>query len=128
MTSAHRIRAVLGLARGIVEARVEDFGAHPDLLNTPSGVVGLRPGEITTHDPDLYLTKITSGSYRPGYTPRLGGRPARTARRGRPVATGQARAGHHRSPHPRRTAARTARQWLQRQVAHHDRRHTARPR
>ena len=37
----------------------------PDLLNTPGGVVNLRTGSLQPHDPDLFLTKMTRGSYRP---------------------------------------------------------------
>lgn len=67
MLQAGRMRAVLGLARGIVERKAEHFDADPDLLNTPSGVVDLRSGKILPHDPALFLTKMTKGSYRPGY-------------------------------------------------------------
>jgi P4 family phage/plasmid primase-like protien len=68
MLSASRIKAVLSLARGIVERKAEDFDTDPDLINTPAGVVNLVNGEIIQHDPDLLMTKITSGSYRPGFT------------------------------------------------------------
>jgi putative DNA primase/helicase len=37
-----------------------DLDAHPELINTPSGVVNLRTGEITPHSPDLLLTRITA--------------------------------------------------------------------
>ena len=68
MLSAARIKAVLSLARGIVERRAEEFDADPDLINTPSGIVDLTTGTLLRHDPDLLMTKITSGSYRPGFT------------------------------------------------------------
>jgi P4 family phage/plasmid primase-like protien len=45
----------------------DQLDAHPELLNTPRGIVNLRTGEIGKHDPVLLLTKITKGSYRPGY-------------------------------------------------------------
>jgi phage/plasmid-associated DNA primase len=45
-------------------AKVDDLDADLDLLNTPSGVVDLTTGEMTPHDPELMMTKITSGSYR----------------------------------------------------------------
>lgn len=67
MLNKGRFGAALSLARGIVEVRVEDLDAYPDLLNTPSGVVDLRTAEVTVHDPSLLLTKITSGSFIPGY-------------------------------------------------------------
>ena len=68
MLAANRARTVLTLARGIVEQDAGAFDADPDLLNTPDGVVNMVTGETMPHDPDLLCTKITSGSYRPGYT------------------------------------------------------------
>lgn len=32
-------------------------------LNTPSGVINLKNGKVSEHDPELYLTKITSADY-----------------------------------------------------------------
>jgi putative DNA primase/helicase len=68
LLSASRMRAVLTLARGIVERKADDLDGDPDLLNTPAGVVDLRSGGLQPHDPTLLITKITSGSYRPGFT------------------------------------------------------------
>jgi putative DNA primase/helicase len=34
--------------------------AHPELINTPTGVVNLRTGEVQPHDPHLLLTRITA--------------------------------------------------------------------
>jgi putative DNA primase/helicase len=67
LLSASRIRAVLALARGIVESKADDLDSDPDLLNTPGGVVDLQTGELQPHNPTLLITKITSGSYRPGF-------------------------------------------------------------
>jgi putative DNA primase/helicase len=67
MLSAGRMRAVLTLARGVVERKADELGAEPDLLNTPAGVVDLATGFLLPHDPGLFMTKITSGSYRPGF-------------------------------------------------------------
>ncbi|MFK0217761.1 phage/plasmid primase, P4 family [Streptomyces vinaceus] len=61
-----RISAITSLARGIVEVDAEAFDNHPDLLNTPTGIVDLRSGELQRHDPTKLLTKITSVGYRPG--------------------------------------------------------------
>ena len=36
-----------------------DFDAHPHLLNTPAGVLDLRTGAISDHDPMLLLRQIT---------------------------------------------------------------------
>lgn len=68
LLGASRQKAVLGLARGIVERDITLFDVDPTLLNTPGGVVHLPTGDILPHDPDLLMTKITKGSYRPGYT------------------------------------------------------------
>jgi putative DNA primase/helicase len=65
---AGRMRAVLNLARGIVERKAAELDHDLDLINTPSGVVDLRTGELLQPDPTLLMTKITRGSYRPGFT------------------------------------------------------------
>lgn len=67
MLSASRQRAVLQLCRGIVERRADQFDPDPDLLNTPTGIVDLTTGKVSTHDPDALMTKVTLGSYRQGY-------------------------------------------------------------
>lgn len=36
---------------------------YPMLLNTPSGIVDLRKGELLHHDPELFLTRITAAEY-----------------------------------------------------------------
>jgi P4 family phage/plasmid primase-like protien len=70
LLSRARITAVTVLSRGHpqVYCKAAGFDAHPDLLNTPGGVVDLRTGEVSEHDPALRLTRITKGSYKPGYT------------------------------------------------------------
>lgn len=64
-----RIAAVTDLCRGVngIHADAADLDSHAELLNTPGGVVNLRTGDVTSHDPNLLLTKITRGSYVPGY-------------------------------------------------------------
>ncbi len=63
-----RLGAVLKLAAGIIETSAERLDADPDVLNTRSGTVDLRTGELRPHDPADYITKITRGAYRPGFT------------------------------------------------------------
>jgi putative DNA primase/helicase len=67
LLQAHKQGAVLRLARGVVERAVEDLDADPDLLNMPAGVFDFRTGELLRHDPDLLMTHITRGSWRPEY-------------------------------------------------------------
>lgn len=68
LLSKSRLVALVELAKGILQVRDDMFDAHPDLLNTPSGVVDLRTGEVKPHDPLLYLTHITAAPYRKGAT------------------------------------------------------------
>jgi P4 family phage/plasmid primase-like protien len=68
MLSAGRERSVIGLAKGIVERRAEDFDRHPDLLNTPNGAVDLETGDLLPHDPNLMMTKMAGAHYRPDAT------------------------------------------------------------
>jgi putative DNA primase/helicase len=56
--SRSKLNAIADLARGIVLTDTALFDAHPDLLNCPNGVIDLRTGEISAHDPSLLLTKI----------------------------------------------------------------------
>lgn len=69
LLSAAKVRNVTTLARGIdgINTVAEQLDADPDLLNTPSGVVDLRAGQLSKHDPKLLMTKMTRGSYRPGF-------------------------------------------------------------
>lgn len=65
LLSRSRSAAVARLVIGILAEDEPTFDAHPDLLNTPSGVVDLRTGELAPADPMLYLTKMTEAVYDP---------------------------------------------------------------
>lgn len=65
LLSRSRAAAVARLVVGILAEDEPAFDAHPDLLNTPSGVVDLRTGELSPPDPMLYFTKITGAPYDP---------------------------------------------------------------
>lgn len=67
MLTAARIRNVSAMARGICEVPADALDADPDVLNTPSGIVDLSTGATSPHDPLRYMTKMTRGSYRPGF-------------------------------------------------------------
>lgn len=60
-----RMRAIMDVARGELEVDASEFDAHPDLLNCANGVVDLRTGELSPHDPDLLFTRCTPTRYRP---------------------------------------------------------------
>jgi len=67
--SASRIGRIMNAwqhTSGVIR-RAELMDSYPELLNTPTGVVNLRTGEITAHDPTLFITKITRGNYVPGF-------------------------------------------------------------
>lgn len=68
LLAKNRAASVLAFARGIVEKQAADFDADPDLLNTPDGMLHLPTLEVFPHSPEFLSTKITSGSYRPGFT------------------------------------------------------------
>jgi putative DNA primase/helicase len=62
LASAKTVAAVERLAtadRRLV-ATIEQWDADPWLLNTPCGIVDLRSGEISPHQPTDYMTKITA--------------------------------------------------------------------
>lgn len=65
---AGHLESVTRLARGIegVYGLASDFDTDPDVLNTLSGVVNLKTGEIYEHDPKLLMTKVTGVKYVPG--------------------------------------------------------------
>jgi P4 family phage/plasmid primase-like protien len=63
------VRALEGIVRmtgRIMAVRPEVFDAHPRLLNVGNGVVDLATGELSPHDPTLFLSKLAGGDYVPG--------------------------------------------------------------
>jgi putative DNA primase/helicase len=70
---ARRGESAAGVAGALTLASTEeavvvtpdDLDADPFLLNTPSGVLDLRTGQLAAHDPHLLLTKMTAAAYRP---------------------------------------------------------------
>lgn len=64
------IKNVVDLVKGnaLIIEKIENLDAHPSLLNTPSGVVDLRTGELHPHNRDLMLTKVTADPFVPGAT------------------------------------------------------------
>lgn len=67
MGSRHQSN-ILNAISGLAPLDLADMDSNPHLLNTPRGVVDLRTGAVTPSDPALFMTKITRGSYLPGYT------------------------------------------------------------
>jgi D5 N terminal like len=61
-----RITAITTLAQGIATILTDpaNLDAHPDLLNVGNGVVDLRTGLLSDHDPDLLLSLHTPVAYR----------------------------------------------------------------
>ena len=51
-----------------IAARPIGLHADPFLLNCRNGVLDLRTGQLSPHDPNLLLTKITGARYDPGAT------------------------------------------------------------
>ncbi|MCC6672512.1 MAG: hypothetical protein IT458_15715, partial [Planctomycetes bacterium] len=65
--SAKAIRETLNVAKNDARVVVEPsrFNADPWLLNTPSGIVDLRTGELAPHRRDAYMTKIAAAAFDP---------------------------------------------------------------
>lgn len=69
-TNTSKLTSVTELCASMPGVRQEAsaYDADPDVLNTPLGVVDLATGDVRPHEPEFLLTKVTSGSYVPGYT------------------------------------------------------------
>jgi P4 family phage/plasmid primase-like protien len=61
--SAAKLSNLIKLSRGPLEVAAGDFDADPDLLNCPNGIVDLRTGVLTPHDPDMLMTKMTTTEF-----------------------------------------------------------------
>lgn len=63
-----KLKGVLGLLAGRLTRQAEELDAHPELLCCENGVLNLRTGELSPHDPKLLMTKCTGTAYVPGAT------------------------------------------------------------
>lgn len=61
--TAAKMGNLMKLARGPLECFPTDFDSDPDLLNCPNGIVDLRTGVLTPHDPDVLMTKLAGADY-----------------------------------------------------------------
>ena len=59
-----QIERLLELSKSHLQRVLEDLDADPHILNTPAGIVDLKTGNISLHDPAKLCTKITK--YSPG--------------------------------------------------------------
>jgi P4 family phage/plasmid primase-like protien len=68
--SAGKLGSLLKLARGVagILADANDFDYDPDVINCRNGILDLRTGVLTPHDPDRLMTKITGCDYVKGAT------------------------------------------------------------
>lgn len=65
LLSRSRASSVARLVVGILAEHEPIFDDHPDMLNTPTGIVDLRTAELLPHDPTMYMTKVTGVGYDP---------------------------------------------------------------
>lgn len=65
--SANGVRAMLELAATETELALapEDLDGWPDLLNTKSGTLDLTTFDLSKHDSNMHLTKVTAAPYDP---------------------------------------------------------------
>lgn len=66
--SVGRVKAVVEFARGMLAVSADQLDAHPDLLNTPNGVVDLKTGQLKPSMPWYYFTKVTGCEFDPKAT------------------------------------------------------------
>lgn len=66
LLSEPRARRLVNALKAGVRVEASELNVNPDLLNTQSGVVNLRTGELSPHDPNLLMTNITRVAYVPG--------------------------------------------------------------
>lgn len=68
--SSPRLKAAIELARSDRRLAVDPttFDADAHLLNTPSGVVDLRSGDLLAHDSSRLMRSITAAAYNPNAT------------------------------------------------------------
>ncbi|WP_086559900.1 phage/plasmid primase, P4 family [Streptomyces africanus] len=64
--SASKLGNLMKLSKGSLVAHAADFDYDPDALNCQNGILDLRTGVLTPHDPDRLMTKITEADYVPG--------------------------------------------------------------
>jgi putative DNA primase/helicase len=60
-----RIKEMVDLARSDVPVMPDELDASPDLLNTESGTIDLRTGELREHRREDLITKVAPTTYRP---------------------------------------------------------------
>ena len=81
---ARSIEAMVRIARTLLAVPVAKLDVDPFLLNTPTGTVDLRTGELRPHNPADLITKITGASF----VPSAAARSVRGIRRARPARPG----------------------------------------
>lgn len=96
--AASKLGNLLKLSRGVLEASATDFDQDPDVINCRNGILDLRTGVLTPHDPDRLMTKITGCDYvpaafHPDWNTALEAVPA-TVREWFQIRMGQAITGH----------------------------------
>lgn len=68
LTTAGKIESVLKIARGFITCNLDDFDRNPDILNVNNGIVDLRTGQLTPHDPAQMCSRISTADYVPDAT------------------------------------------------------------
>lgn len=62
---ARRLASMVKLARGYMPVSVDELDQDPWLLNSPSGIIDLKTGELLQHDPKKNMTKMITATYDP---------------------------------------------------------------
>jgi len=62
MNDSGKVSGVLRLAKSYLQINLVDLDGNPYDLNTPSGIINLKTGQLRPHDPEALCTKITNYS------------------------------------------------------------------
>jgi putative DNA primase/helicase len=61
--NSYSLNGMIATARSLIVQEPTEFDNEPWLLNTESGTLDLRSGELRAHDPGDYITQITACDY-----------------------------------------------------------------
>lgn len=60
-----KLKAMITVAKGYMPVSVDELDQDPWLLNSPTGIIDLKTGQLLPHDPEKNMTKIITARYDP---------------------------------------------------------------
>jgi len=59
-----KIKSLVELSRGLLAITPDNFDTEPWELNCQNGILDLKTGELNSHNPEKYMTKISNADYK----------------------------------------------------------------